>query len=390
MFRSGHLGVVLLCVAGCALPNGSVILLRAPSASLEPATRAIAPEWDGRLLRVSESAPSLGGEATHVHAMPHRHEATSGPASHPVKPFGLSMVGAKATHVHALMSTSHTPLATGPGNNVPPARELHARLMARSLLHVRPGVIVAYVGTDVPRGWALCDGTAGTPDLRDLYVVMRRESPDANSVGADLHQHEVSHGHAWSSAPPNPELGRNFAFLNDPAPPADPNIQVSRLDHQHAVAEDRPYTGQTEPLRVRPPSVRVRFIQALDGARGMPRGALLPFVRDDVPLGWTGWTRIGDVEVIGRFLLATADITQLGSTLGSEGHHHTFSHSHDVELRPDPSPPIGGRVHVGPEVAASDHGHRAHAELRVDTGPAVHLPPHVSLRFIRKRGFLEE
>ena len=33
------------------------------------------------------------------------------------------------------------------------------------------GIIVAWSGKDVPFGWALCDGTNGTPDLRDKFLV---------------------------------------------------------------------------------------------------------------------------------------------------------------------------------------------------------------------------
>lgn len=33
------------------------------------------------------------------------------------------------------------------------------------------GTVVLFYGTDVPDGWALCDGKNGTPDLRGLFVV---------------------------------------------------------------------------------------------------------------------------------------------------------------------------------------------------------------------------
>lgn len=33
------------------------------------------------------------------------------------------------------------------------------------------GAIIPFYGTSAPDGWALCDGTGGTPDLRDRFVV---------------------------------------------------------------------------------------------------------------------------------------------------------------------------------------------------------------------------
>ena len=33
------------------------------------------------------------------------------------------------------------------------------------------GMILMYTGTSAPTGWALCDGTNGTPDLRDRFIV---------------------------------------------------------------------------------------------------------------------------------------------------------------------------------------------------------------------------
>ncbi|MBR6022237.1 MAG: hypothetical protein IK066_07445 [Kiritimatiellae bacterium] len=44
-------------------------------------------------------------------------------------------------------------------------------IKAPGLGPVPVGTIVLFYGTDVPDGWALCDGTGGTPDLRGRFVV---------------------------------------------------------------------------------------------------------------------------------------------------------------------------------------------------------------------------
>ncbi len=63
---------------------------------------------------------------------------------------------------------------------------------------VPSGVIVMWSGTlaSIPEGWALCDGTQGTPDLRDRFIlgVAAAENPGATG-GA------TSHIHAYSGVP---------------------------------------------------------------------------------------------------------------------------------------------------------------------------------------------
>ncbi|MEE9443584.1 MAG: hypothetical protein V3V99_13045 [candidate division Zixibacteria bacterium] len=55
------------------------------------------------------------------------------------------------------------------------------------------GVIVMWSGTldDIPDGWALCDGSNGTPNLRDKFIKsIPNNSTDPGAIGGSL-----SHGH---------------------------------------------------------------------------------------------------------------------------------------------------------------------------------------------------
>ncbi len=57
---------------------------------------------------------------------------------------------------------------------------------------IPPGVIVMWsgVGATIPSGWALCDGTRGTPDLRDKFIVGAGSSYGVGSTGGDTtHTH---------------------------------------------------------------------------------------------------------------------------------------------------------------------------------------------------------
>lgn len=66
---------------------------------------------------------------------------------------------------------------------------------------VPAGVIVMWSGAlaDIPTGWALCDGTGGTPDLRDRFVYGASAGEEPGAVGgSDRHSHETSQAGAHS------------------------------------------------------------------------------------------------------------------------------------------------------------------------------------------------
>jgi len=70
-------------------------------------------------------------------------------------------------------------------------------------LSLVPGVITAWAGAigGVPHGWFLCDGTNGTPDLRDKFLVSDGPNFSVGDEGgsethihpftSDEHQHSI-------------------------------------------------------------------------------------------------------------------------------------------------------------------------------------------------------
>lgn len=62
------------------------------------------------------------------------------------------------------------------------------------------GVIMMWSGATgtIPAGWALCDGTAGRPDLRDRFVIGAGANYIAGTVGGTADAVVVSHTHNYS------------------------------------------------------------------------------------------------------------------------------------------------------------------------------------------------
>ena len=95
-------------------------------------------------------------------------------------------------------------------------------------LAVPPGTIVMWCGTQIPQGWALCNGQNGTPNLRNQFIVGAGDEYQVGATGGEKnhrltvpempnHSHGVNdpgHGHTagvaigWGTAGPNAGWGR--------------------------------------------------------------------------------------------------------------------------------------------------------------------------------------
>lgn len=74
--------------------------------------------------------------------------------------------------------------------------------MFSSVLEVAIGVITAFSGGlgNIPPGWHLCDGSNGTPDLRDRFTVATGPTFSVDDTGGSTsHDHDfTANGHTHS------------------------------------------------------------------------------------------------------------------------------------------------------------------------------------------------
>jgi hypothetical protein len=115
------------------------------------------------------------------------------------------------------------------------------------------GVIAMWSGTlaTIPSGWALCDGTSGTPDLRDRFIYGCSTSENPGVVGGSTsHSHSVDvdstlAGYSTSNVPDVTNWG---------------GVTLANHTHSHWVDPD-PVTSSTESNL--PPYYKLAFIMKL-------------------------------------------------------------------------------------------------------------------------------
>jgi microcystin-dependent protein len=87
------------------------------------------------------------------------------------------------------------------------------------------GDIIVFAGATAPTGWAICDGTNGTPDLRGDFVVGANA---AGNVGAAAGSASHTHSYAFG----NPGYG-NSAFSHTAYSVGAITTNNSHSDHSH-------------------------------------------------------------------------------------------------------------------------------------------------------------
>jgi microcystin-dependent protein len=119
---------------------------------------------------------------------------------------------------------------------------------------VPSGIIVMFSGpiTDIPAEWTLCDGTNGTPDLQNKFVVgAGDEYAVGNTGGSETVQLTIS------------ELPSHTHGLKHSENLAEAEQGADRDVYEGAFSEATNPTGGDQPHENRPPFFAVAYIQKL-------------------------------------------------------------------------------------------------------------------------------
>ncbi|MFQ5456441.1 MAG: hypothetical protein ACE5EA_09625, partial [Nitrospirota bacterium] len=97
------------------------------------------------------------------------------------------------------------------------------------------GVIVMWLGsiTDIPEGWALCDGTNGTPDLRNRFIVGAGDAYGVGDTGGS-----ISHDHGGATG--------DHTLTIDEMPPHRHTFGMHNWDEDGVVMPDRSGAAQRQ------------------------------------------------------------------------------------------------------------------------------------------------
>lgn len=224
------------------------------------------------------------------------------------------------------------------------------------------GIIALWPGTleSIPNGWVICNGSNGTPDLRNKFILSVDNGEDPGAVGgSDKHYHtysylpqhthgidDLGHTHSFShhqmySMGCNIGPGIIVGVYNFPI------IETGLITPEISLNNEGITSCQTNNTSHLPPFCEIVFIMNVSPSNDLPLGIIIMVEGSWEELlylqtkGWTfcnGWNGTPDLcqtalDNDNRFIRMTNE-TYSGSVGGSFSHEHSYSdlpqHNHSL------------------------------------------------------------
>ena len=139
---------------------------------------------------------------------------------------------------------------------------------------LQEGMIAKFVGTTLPIGWVLCNGSNGTPNLVTNNFVYASSSSVVATQGASTHTHAaVSHthassGHAHSANSASVSITRYQSGQSNAPGATSDNTHVHACSTDSITATHSNANHTTNDANTLPPYIEVKFIMATKAALG--------------------------------------------------------------------------------------------------------------------------
>ena len=208
----------------------------------------------------SQDAGSTGGTLRHSHDVSHGHSAVS--HKHYAETvyndnnahldLATAPGNADANHAHRFNTINATLNANNYSgsytatSDIQPAYKTLNHFVNDSVNNVlpEPGDIAMFSGdvSDIPVGWKLCDGTNGTPDMRNRFLKANPSAGASTTGGSNTHSHSSSnsHTHTATGSHNHQDLSQNISTKNPSDITAGTGVgdqHLARPGHNHSITQ---------------------------------------------------------------------------------------------------------------------------------------------------------
>lgn len=300
----------------------------------------------------SEDPGTTGGSSTHTHSSPahthtqdtHNHTGTTGTDTSYCIPDGGSNHCSTLSHTHTIttsstVATNQTTAVTVDTASNDPTYYKVAPILDSSVAGVKYpiGSLIFWNLITLPLGWSLCDGSGGTPDLRNKFLkcVDAAENPGTTG-GASTHTHTTTaHNHTQDGHSHTGTTSNASDSVYCGGTPY--SVSPAADTHTHSISTDSvAATNQTATPTMDTingePTFKKLLILKNTGIANRPKYSICIWTGTiaNIPLGYVLCNGSnGTPDLRDYFIKGALDSSELLNTGGGSVHAHTASsHNH--------------------------------------------------------------